>query len=387
MRVYILHQYFRTPVEGGAIRSYYLARALAEAGYEVEVITAWNQPHPQRIRNDGFQVHYLPVFYSNSLSFTRRVMAFSSFSLRAFVMLLRKKKPDVLYAISTPLTTGLLALAYRKITKIPYIFEIGDLWPDVPVQMGIIKNPVAIRLLKRLELSIYSAAHSLVAMSPFIAQYLADLGYGSKTVMITNFADISFSHLKVDLPPKEGADFVITYTGALGRANHLAFFLDLAEAALRLGATPLKFQIMGEGAEKQQLIDLASKRKLTNVVFLEFGSKAEAIKTLLKSDAAYLSFDRYCLLWSGSPNKYFDALATGTPILCNFGGWVAEEIRSNECGYSYDPSRPEEAVEVLNSWAADRTKVTQMKKNAFALAQAKYSLEIQMPKWLALFRS
>jgi len=110
MKILYIHQYFRTPDEGGAIRSYYLAKGLVEHGIEVELITSHNKPNSLITEIDGIKVHYLPVYYDNSQGFLQRTYAFFK-----FMRLARKKARqisdiDICYATSTPLTIGLSAI-------------------------------------------------------------------------------------------------------------------------------------------------------------------------------------------------------------------------------------------------------------------------------------
>ena len=388
MNIIILHQHFRTPGEGGGIRSYYLAKALLAAGYTVDVVTAWNGQQSKVVTLEGIAVHYLPVFYENRMGFYERVYSFLKFIVKAYWRLEELEKPDYLYAISTPLSTGVLAIFLRKRRGIPFIFEIGDLWPQVPVQMGVLKNSFLIGNLKRMERAIYRTSHRLVAMSPPIFDYLKELGHEKKTLLITNFSDLSLGQTEASDSTRtlEEKPFTLVYTGAIGKANHLGFLLDLAAEAVKKGIGKFRCGIMGDGAEKKKLMAIAKGNKLRNVQFYDHGSKEEAFRLLKSADMAYISFDSYSMLWKGSPNKYFDALAAGKPVLCNFGGWIAEEVEGYGCGCIYDPQHPETFFDSI--WPQlNATKLKVMGENAYQLATGKYSLEAQLPKWLSLFKS
>lgn len=388
MKIIILHQHFRTPGEGGGIRSYYLAKALLSAGHAVEVVTAWNGQQSKTIDVEGFPVHYLPVFYENRLGFYARVYSFLKFIFKAWLRLEQLEKPDYLYAISTPLSTGVLATFLKWRRGIPFIFETGDLWPEVPVQMRVLKNSLLIKIIRKMERAIYRTSHRLVAMSPPIYDYLKGLGHEKKTLLITNFSDLSLGRpdSSGSLRPFGEKPFTVVYAGAIGKANHLRFLLDLAVEAFKRDIGNFRCCIMGAGAEKKQLMEVAKENKLHNVQFYDHGSKEEAFRLLKSADMAYLSFDNYSMLWTGSPNKYFDALAAGKPILCNFGGWIADEIESYNCGYRHDPQHPEEFFNSV--WPLlDAAKLKAMGENSYRLATSKYSLEAQLPIWLSLFKS
>ena len=170
MKVLIIHQYFNTPHSGGPLRSYYLARGLKSFGHEIEIITSHNQKTRLQKEIGDFKVHYLPVFYDNKLGFIRRILAFLKFAWLAYRKAITIDKIDLCYAISTPLTTGWVARKLKRRLGIPYVFEVGDLWPEAPVQMGVIKWPWLVSIIRRFEKSVYSNAEQLVALSPGIKE-------------------------------------------------------------------------------------------------------------------------------------------------------------------------------------------------------------------------
>ncbi len=382
MKIILLHQYFKTPEEGGGIRSWHLCRALIQAGHEVEVVTAWNKKSQGTMEIDGYTVHYLPVHYDNELGFVKRISSFLRFFQAAYKKIRSLPQPDYIYAISTPLTVGILAMLIKRKQGTPFFFEVGDLWPDVPVQMGYIKNRLLIRILKTIELSIYKAAKGIVAMSPAMVTYFDALGHGNKTICITNFADLSLMENPNPGAEKDGK-FTILYAGTLGKANQLGYLIDLATEATERKLEHFKCIIMGDGAEKELLQKIVMKRNLSNVSFLAHESKHAATQLMKNASMMYLSFGPYDKLWTGSPNKYFDALAVGKPVICNFEGWIATEIRSKNCGVVYKPTNPKSFFE--KNWPLLETPeaLHKMGENARTLAEEKYSLEKQIPLWLA----
>ena len=195
MKILIIHQYFNTPQTGGPLRSYYLAQGLASCGHEVEIITSHNHKNRLQREINGFTVHYLPVFYDNALGFTRRVIAFLKFAWMAYRKALTLDKIDLCYAISTPLTTGWVAKKLKLRCNIPYIFEVGDLWPEAPVQMGVIKSPWLIDALRRFEKSIYRQAKHLVALSPGIKEGIIKTCPQKIVTVIPNMSDCKFYSL------------------------------------------------------------------------------------------------------------------------------------------------------------------------------------------------
>ena len=172
VKVLLLHQHFKTPYTGGAIRSYYLAKALVDQGIQVVVIAAHNGKAERTEIVDGIEVHYLPVRYENRFGFYKRGFSFIKYVWQAQKLAGTFSDADLCYAISVPLTVGVAARIIKNRFKIPYIFEVGDLWPDAPIQMGFVKNKLLQRLLFRMEKENYKNPAEIVALSPAITTAL-----------------------------------------------------------------------------------------------------------------------------------------------------------------------------------------------------------------------
>ncbi len=384
MRIIYIHQYFKTPEEGGAVRSYHLAKGLVKAGHEVEMITGSNIKTYDQRWIDGVKVHYLPVSYNQKFGFLRRVFAFMDFVQKSKSLLKKLNRADLLYISSTPLTTGLLGLWAKKRFAIPYIFEVRDLWPKAPIEVGAINNPLLIKSLLRLEAQIYRSAISLVALSPGIANHLRSISPSSSIHLIPNFSDLEL------FEPKSKSDsvlkryglqdeFTIAYTGALGKVNAVEEMIDLAEMAAQK-QKPWQFVIMGEGSHRNKLIQSAAKKGLINVHFLPFGNKSSVSEVLSLADFAWISFADLPVLKTNSPNKFFDAIAAGKPVLINHKGWVYDLMKEHQLGISVLPSRREKAFSDLEEISLNHAKLLAMGKNGRNLAERYFSKERAVAK-------
>jgi glycosyltransferase involved in cell wall biosynthesis len=245
VKVLILHQHFNIPEKGGAIRSYYLAKALVDSGVEVSIITAHNHRQYLKRNIDGIEVHYLPVAYDNRFGFFTRSWSFLKFVWGAVRLSSPFKDIDYCYAISVPLTVGLAAQWLKRRHRIPYLFEVGDLWPDAPVQMGFVNNYFFQTLLYRLEKSIYKSADSVVALSPSIQSAIEKKVPGKKVHLLPNMADCEYYRPETKNPVLEDkynvkGKFVVSYIGAIGLANGLDYILECANAS-RKAELPIHF--------------------------------------------------------------------------------------------------------------------------------------------------
>jgi glycosyltransferase involved in cell wall biosynthesis len=190
MRIIYIHQYFKTHEEGGAIRSYHLAKGLVDAGHDVELITTGNISNYDQRWIDGIRVHYLPIKYDQKFSYIKRIWAFLDFVKKSKLLVKKLKRPDLLYITSTPLTTGIIGLWAKEKLAIPYIFEVRDLWSKASIEVGAIGNPLLIKYLQHLEARIYQNAISLLAWSLGLANLLRAVSGKSTLDLIPNISDL-----------------------------------------------------------------------------------------------------------------------------------------------------------------------------------------------------
>ncbi|PZX49313.1 glycosyltransferase involved in cell wall biosynthesis [Algoriphagus ratkowskyi] len=380
MRIIYIHQYYKTPEEGGAVRSYHLAKGLVDAGHEVEMITGGaNNGYDQRWI-EGVKVHYLPVHYDQKFGFFKRILSFLSYVRQAKKLIKKLPRPDVLYVTSTPLTTGLLGLWAKKSLAIPYIFEVRDLWPQAPIETGAIRNPLLKRSLFSLEKKIYQHALSLVALSPGIADHLRKVTPIQKIHLIPNFSDLDQffpMEKRADLLQKYELNnsLTVAYTGALGKVNAVEELLDLAEKAKKCGKD-WQFLIMGSGSHEARLREIAAEKLLTQVHFIPFGSKEKVNEVLSLADLAWISFAHLPVLKTNSPNKFFDALAAGKAILVNHKGWVYDLVKTHQLGISCLPTKIDSAFAKLEKLELDPAELAIMGENSRKLAEQYFTKEL-----------
>jgi len=386
MRLIYIHQYFRTPEQGGAVRSYHLAKGLVQAGIAVDMITAHDGPSYDQRWIDGIRVHYLPVVYEQKFGFLKRIWAFWSFVIAAKRLVKKLPRPDLLYITSTPLTTGLVGLWAKRRLALPYIFEVRDLWPEAPIQVGAIRNPILKKLLYSLEKQIYDQALSLVALSPGIASHLRKTSPERAIALIPNFSDLGTFFpkeknqlLAAQIGLKSG--LTIAYTGALGQVNAVGELLDLAEMAQKRQKN-WNFLIMGAGSHAEKLKETAEARVLNSVRFIPFGSKNEVNDILSLADLAWISFAHLPVLKTNSPNKFFDALAAGKAILVNHKGWVYDLVKTHELGISCLPGKMEAAFAKLENLAQSQSELDRMGRNSRKLAESYFSRELAVSRLL-----
>jgi glycosyltransferase involved in cell wall biosynthesis len=402
VKVLLLHQHFNIPQKGGAIRSYYLAKALVDDGIETVVITGHNEKSYCKENVEGIEVHYLPVAYDNKFGFAARAISFLKFNWGAMRLARKVDRVDYCYAISVPLTIGLAAMWIKKFYKIPYIFEVGDLWPDAPIQLGFVQNYFFKQFLFSMERQIYRSAKSIVALSPAIEDAvrkkiaLSPRSVSSQTErslpnvhLIPNMADCDFYKPEIKSPALEDkfnvkGKFVVSYMGAVGVANGLDYFLECANVS-RKAQLPIQFLLCGEGALRERLMANVRQMGLQNLTFIDFQNREGVKEVMNVTDAAFICYKNVPILETGSPNKFFDGLAAGKLIIVNFAGWIKKEIEEARCGIFVDPKHPTDFVKKISPFLSDDKQLKNHQDASRQLAEKKYSRKIVSERFAKLF--
>ena len=344
MKIIYLHQYFNTPEMAGGTRSYEMAKRLVAAGHEVHMITSWVKETSRsdwfNEDIDGIKVHWYPNPYNNKMSFKKRIQAFLRFAYAA-----QKKvteiPADIIFATSTPLTIAIPAVLGARKQKIPMVFEVRDLWPEVPIAMGILKKPYQIFLAKQLEKWAYRNSAHIVALSPGMKKGVVEVGYPEHQVSVIpnssdndlfEVTDEDFEKFKFNntwLPDGK----VIIYTGTFGMVNDVGVAVDLA-IELKKRQSNIKFLLVGDGLEYEKIYQKALEAGvLNNQIYIKKQVPKNEIPFFLKYAAMASSFAiDLPAIQANSANKFFDALAASKPILINYGGWQKDILEKNKCG-------------------------------------------------------
>lgn len=358
MRIIYLHQYFKTPKMNGGTYSYEITRQLVARGHEVHMVTAdctGNGRRWYRTEEAGIQVHWLPVAYSNHMSYGQRMRAFFRFAWAAA----RKAVTlpgEVVYASSSPLTIALPGVYVSRRKKIPMVFEVADLWPEMPIAVGAIKSRPAIAAARWLERWAYRNARHIVAFSPGMKRGILAAGCPARKVtVIPNGCDLEL--FAVDRQP--GREFrsrhawlgdrpLVVYAGTMGIINGVDYLARLA-AAVRTRDPEVRFLVVGTGREEEKVRRAARELGVLDETFFIHPPvpKTQMPAILSAADVATSVFCDVKEMWNNSASKVFDALAAGRPVAINHQGWWAELIRRHDCGLVLDPHDMQSAAEEL----------------------------------------
>lgn len=394
MRLLYIHQYFKTPNEPGGTRSYWIAKKLIDKGNEVTIITSSNKiSQNKEIKNiDGIKVIYIKVPYNQKMNVFYRLISFVRFMLKSTHEALKVKNIDLVIATSTPLTIGFPALILKKIKKIPYLFEVRDLWPEVPIQMGALNNKLLVKLAILFEKKIYDNAEHIIALSPgmkdgIIKKNISD----SKITVIPNMSKINEfwpREKNTELIKKLGLQvnsFKIIHFGSIGLANGV--FTIIETAKLLNNNTEIEIIFIGGGSQETVMKKKCEQYNLKNVFFLgEFPMKTTS-EIVNFCDVSIVSFLDLPILYTNSPNKLFDSLSAGKPIIVNSAGWTKELVENNGCGLYVNPNNPSDLVEKIHYLKSNNEILTKMGGESRKLAQNKYDKEILSDKFVEVINS
>jgi len=385
MHVLYYHQHFSTPSGPGGTRSYEMARGLIERGHRVTMVcgsyagadTGLRGRPVRGIRKgdiDGIHVIEFCLPYSNYDGFLKRAWTFIRFAIQSSILAFTYDY-DFLFATSTPLTAGIPGIVGHILRRKPFVFEVRDLWPELPREMGVITNPLVLKAMDVLEWFSYHTANACIGLSPGIVEGIRRRGIDSKhVIMIPNGCDLDlFDPENTDPIRPEGAeknDFAAIFTGAHGAANGLDAVLDAALELTKRGRKNIQLVFIGDGKLKPSLKKRAESEKLDNCVFLDPVPKRELAQLLQGVDVGMMILANVPAFYYGtSPNKFFDYIASGLPVLNNYPGWLADMITENKCGVVVPPENPEAFADALQYLADHPEEVTEMGKNARAFAR------------------
>lgn len=354
MHILLIHQAFATLDEPGGTRHFEMARAFVEKGHRVTVITSPVSYLTGKISGDrlrwlskenplpGLEILRAYTYPALHRSFFHRLLSFFSFMFSSFFIGLGVKNVDVLWGTSPPIFQGWTAWLLARLKGIQLVFEVRDLWPAFAVAMGVIRNPMIIRLSNWLEGFLYRHADQLVINSPGFTSHLISKG-GKNPVLVPNSVDPtmfdpaedgSAFRQKYDLANK----FVVLYSGAHGVSNDLEVVLSAAN--ITLPNTKIVYVLVGDGKEKTNLVNQAKLQGLSNVVFVPPVAK-EGMKGVLAAADACLAILKPVELYKTTyPNKVFDYLAAGRPVLCAIDGVIREVVEKAQAGLFINPGDP-----------------------------------------------
>lgn len=379
LSVLLIHQAFVPPNEPGGTRHYELGRHWVEQGNQFTIVTgdcnyltgksSVKKKGLVEVQDlDGVRVLRAYTYPSLHKSYAWRVVAFFSFMATSILVSLRSGPVDLVMGTSPSLFQAASAWIVSLLRRRPFLLEIRDLWPEFAIDMGVLKNPVLIRLSRWLERFLYSRATHILVNSPAYRDYLLTKGIpAAKVSVIPNGVDPAMFNPEARGERTRAAwnlgdKFVVTYAGALGQANDIATIIGAAE---NLRDYPnIHFLLAGDGKERPKLEQLVQATKLSNVTFTGSRPKSEMTDLLGASDACVATLQNIALFKTTYPNKIFDYMAAGRPTILGIDGVIRDVVEQAQGGIFVTPGDHAALASAVLELERDRPRAQQMGRNA-----------------------
>lgn len=368
MHILLIHQAFASLDEPGGTRHHELARDLVRRGHRVTVIASPVSyltgvvTHAQIDGEGSIIIRRADTYRALHRSFVHRVLAYLSFMVSSFFIGMGVKDVDLVWGTSPPIFQGWTAWMLARLKGVPFLFEVRDLWPTFAIAVGVLKNPLLIRMSEWLERFLYRHADRVMVNSPGYVQHVTELG-ARRVELVPNGADPDMfdsvdggrafrasNHLE--------QNFVVLYAGAHGMSNDLG--VVLAAARLLEDAPEVHLVLMGDGKEKAGLQAQATQMKLANVTFLPPVPKNGMAEALAGADACIAILKPIDAYKTTYPNKVFDYMAAGRPVVLAIDGVIRQVVEAAGCGVFAQPGDPNALAEAIRKLARNRTQSAAM---------------------------
>ena len=392
MHILYLHQYFATPNIHGGTRSYSFAKHLTDKAHKVTIVTSnsylklnnfRNKKIIRKTRIDKIDIVVIDVAYSQKMPYFKRILSFIKFMVISSCFVMKKNDYDLVFATSTPLSIGVPALLAKTRHRIPFIFEVRDLWPEYPQNFGIIKNIAIIKILEKFSKLLYEKASKVIGISNSMlrrieqkydidSKKLVELPIGADLERLDKINSELINRIKSKY--KLDKKFIIGHAGTIGFVNHLENVIKIAKVFKK--EKDIIFLIVGDGKEKKRLEDEIKRENLNNIYFLGEFNAYETFSIINIFNVCLFSILEYDK--NGNPtlnsedalsNKFFDYLAAGKPILMTAKGEITNLMDKYKFGFYLDMNDNKTIYEQIHQLKCDSILRKKMGHNSKQLAE------------------
>lgn len=374
MKILIFYQYFTTPKGAWGTRIYEFSKEWVKKGHEVTVVTSIYSKSDIKAQRflesqnfEGINVKIINLKIDNKQPKLRRMFSFIAYSLVSswYAIFL---KSDVVIASSGPITVGFPGLVSTLFSKKKLVYEVRDLWPEVPIEMGVIKNSLVKKIAYSLERTLYNKSSLVVALSLGMKNYIKNNFNHKNVVSITNSANLDLFSEEVVFPKNDKikkSDFYVIYTGNIGETNNSYWLVNTARILKQKHRDDIKIVLVGDGQQKDEICSIIKKESLNNLIHFELMSKEKLIPYIQNAKASLVPLKDNVVLNTSSPNKFFESLAAGVPVIQTTNGWIKEYININQVGFNLDGNDANSLAELLvNLKSESILNLEVLKKNA-----------------------
>ena len=355
MKILIFYQYFTTPKGSWGTRIYEFSREWVKKGHEVTVVTSIYSKSDLKAKKfienqifEGIKVIVLNIKIDNKQPIIKRIFSFISYSIisswYAFTL-----KADIAIASSGPITVGIPGLISKIFTKKKLVYEVRDLWPEVPIEVGVIKNVFLKKVAYFFEKKLYENASLVVGLSPGIRDHIINNFNHKNVISVTNSANLNLFGEKIYFDDNilNENDFYGIYTGNIGEINNSFWLVDAARNLKNKNIENIKIVLIGDGQLKPEIISIIKKEKLINLIHFDLMPKERLVPFIQNANVSFVPLSPNPILDTSSPNKFFESLAAGVPVIQTTKGWIKDYIEINNVGFNLDGNDSESLSELL----------------------------------------
>lgn len=401
MNILYISQYYPPEMGAPSTRVSELSRYWVKMGHNVTVITGMPN-HPNGIIHPTYKWEYFKeeehlgirvlrvfLYVAPNKGVVKRIISFLSFMITSLIVGVLMKTPDIIVATSPQLFVGFSGLVIAKIKRRPFVFEVRDIWPQSAVELKMLKNHTIISLMEKLEKLLYEKAQAIIVVVESMKEKIIKKSAKKDHIyFIPNGVDTerfeivkrpSVLHLRQTYKDR----FLIGFIGTIGINHNLSTILD---AAIRLKDTPIHFIIVGEGADKNNIVKYKNEHNITNVAIYDKIDLQEVPYVLGELDAGIINQQNTVLAKHTLPAKMYEIFASGKPILAGIDGIGKDIILDNRIGYVFEPDQVEGLAAQARRLMDNPAECADMGKRAKEFVFSKFNRSIQAEEYYNILK-
>ncbi len=382
MTIVYFYQYFTTPKGAYGTRVYEFTKKWVERGHKVVVVTSIYSKsdisaekflETQEI--DGITLKIINVTIDNKQSFLKRIYTFlvySFFSMfYAFTL-----KCDVVISSSGPITVGIPGLIAKYFRRKKFVFEVRDLWPEGPIELGVLNNKFIQKLSYFFEKICYKNSSLVVALSPGMKSNITDRFPDTNVISVTNSANIElFSSPKKEiLHPQIIGKKIAIYSGNIGLVNNSELLYRAAKKLLEQGRDDIVIVLIGDGQQKKEIMKKSA--GVSTILCMDLMPKIELVNYVKNSLVSLIPLNDTPMLSTSSPNKLFESMSAAVPVIQTTNGWIKEMLETSKSGFTVSPAEESELVDKLIFLADNPVVANEMGQRGYDYAKANFDKDI-----------
>lgn len=404
MNIALLTHYYPPEIGAPQARLSEMAKTWRQEGHTVTVLTCFpNHPDgiiPEKYRDmkyfeeevSGIKVCRTWVYATPNKGFLRKILGHISFMFSSLILGGKVFRGQDVIIVSSPTFFSVIsAWVLSRRYRIPYVFEVRDLWPAIFIELGVLKNKVVIHVLEKIELLLYKKSAAVVSVTHSFSDNIIKRGIPqNKVFTITNGVDLD-SYVPQEKNSRIlnkygfGNKFIVMYMGAHGISHALGKIVDAAEKLSKI--EDILFLFIGDGAEKNSLVAKAKQINLKNIFFLPSQQKSLVPELYSVMDVGLVPLRDIPLFSTFIPSKMFEIMAMGKPIVASVTGEAAEILEKSKAALISPPEEVGQIVKHILTLYNDKKLRQQMGENGRKFVQANYDRRSLALKYLEIVRS